>query len=172
MTRRRLRTRFLHQLRSERGQALVEFALLAPVLFVVLFAVLDFGKAMNYWNDETHLAATGARYAVVNTGVPGTCPDGSTPGTLQAYIKCQADTAQLRQSATVCISAPHSPPQVNDPVTVTIKQRYTFLPLIGTFIGQSGSFTLRGSATMRNEADLVNTTPNYSLGSGGTGSCP
>jgi hypothetical protein len=28
--------------------------------------MVDFGKAFNYWNDETHLANEAVRYAVVN----------------------------------------------------------------------------------------------------------
>ena len=30
-----------------RGQALVEFALVAPLLLVILFAMLDFGRTFN-----------------------------------------------------------------------------------------------------------------------------
>ena len=53
---------------DERGAALVEFALVVPILLVLLMAMLDFGKAFNYWIDETQLASSGARWAVVNTG--------------------------------------------------------------------------------------------------------
>jgi Flp pilus assembly protein TadG len=51
---------------SEDGAALVEFALILPILVVLLFGMLEFGKAFNYWIDETHLANEGARWAVVD----------------------------------------------------------------------------------------------------------
>ena len=40
---------------EERGVALVEFALVAPILLVLLFGMLDFGRVFNYWIDATHL---------------------------------------------------------------------------------------------------------------------
>ena len=145
---------------GERGVALVEFALVAPILLVILLALLDFGKVFNYWIDETHLASSGARLAVVNSA-PGACPDGSTAATLQAYIKCQADTGELRAGgssttgARVCISFPpvtgHSSPLVGDPVRVTVWANYRWLPLIGEKISRA-SADIVGEATMRLEA--------------------
>ena len=44
----------------------MEFALVLPLLLLLVFGMLDFGKAYNYWNDATHLTAEGARYAAVN----------------------------------------------------------------------------------------------------------
>jgi Flp pilus assembly protein TadG len=94
---------------DDSGAALVEFALIAPLLLILLFGMIDFGKAFNYWIDETHLANEGARWAVVNKN-----PAGS--GTLQQYIQQQADTPELRTGGTasvpnpmqVCISFPRS----------------------------------------------------------------
>ena len=56
-------SRFLPHRRTphgrEAGVALVEFALVLPLLLVILFGMLDFGKAFNYWIDTTHLANSG-----------------------------------------------------------------------------------------------------------------
>lgn len=154
---------------DESGVALVEFALVVPVLLVLLLAMLDFGKAFNYWIDETQLASSGARWAVVNAS-PGQCPDGTTPTTLQAYIQCQADTQELRNGGTnsvvnkakVCISFPpvsgHSSPLVGDPVRVTVSVGYTWLPLISQRINIAAT-TISGSSTMRLEAP-----PTYTAG--------
>ena len=149
--------------------ALVEFALVVPVLLVLLLAMLDFGKAFNYWIDETQLASSGARWAVVNAS-PGQCPDGTTATSLQAYIQCQADTQELRNGGTnsvvnkakVCISFPpvsgHSSPLVGDPVRVTVAVGYTWLPLISQRINIAAT-TISGSSTMRLEAP-----PTYAAG--------
>src|SRR5215210_4185151 len=58
--------RSLRTLTDESGAVLIEFVLLLPLLLVLLFGMLDFGKAYNYWIDETHLANEGARFAAVN----------------------------------------------------------------------------------------------------------
>src|SRR5205814_6639181 len=95
------------RLSDARGVALAELALVLPILLVLLLGMLDFGKAFNYWIDETHLANEGARFAEVNN-VPG-------GGSLQSYILSQADTNELRNGGTssvparaqVCVSFPN-----------------------------------------------------------------
>ena len=154
--------RLLGPLSGEKGTSLVEFALIVPILLLVLFGLLDFGKAFNYWNDETHLAAEGARWAVVNSNPGG--------GTLQ-----QADTSELRSLATVCISFPSGTSNVGDPVTVTVKARYPWIPFLrsrihilgGTYVQLTLPGDITGTATMRLEAPPTK----YAAGSGGTGTC-
>lgn len=151
---------------DQKGTSLVEFALILPVLALILFGVLDFAKAFNYWNDETHLAAEGARWAVVNSN-PATSGQ-----TLQQYLQQQADTTELRSLAVVCVSFPTNSStgtsgQVGDPVTVTVRSRYTWLPFVSSRASLSPSTTITGSATMRLEAPPTA----YSAGSGGTGTC-
>src|SRR5262245_43349664 len=87
----------IRRLREERGVAMVEFALVAPLLFLLLFGVLDFGRAFAYWNAEQQMANQGARLAAVNATGPWTCPDeDKTPAsTLPSYIQCQAITREL-----------------------------------------------------------------------------
>ena len=60
-------SRVRRRLRSERGQAAVEFALVVPLLCLIIVAILHFGKVMNYWLDLNHVASEGARKAAVNT---------------------------------------------------------------------------------------------------------
>jgi Flp pilus assembly protein TadG len=121
-------------LRSEDGQALAEFALVLPLLVLLLFGMLDFGKAFNYWNDATHLSAEGARFAVVDRK-----PDPASTASLQAQIRDQADTAELRNGGTpavgspaqVCIDFPNGTTNVGDPVRVRMRFTYNWLPFIG-----------------------------------------
>src|SRR3954454_12489794 len=88
-------------LNDQSGQALVEFALVLPLLVLLLFGMLDFGKAFNYWNDATHLSAEGARFAVVDRK-----PDPASTASLQAQIRDQADTAELRGGGTSAFASP------------------------------------------------------------------
>jgi Flp pilus assembly protein TadG len=142
--------------RSEDGVALVEFALILPVLALMLFGMLDFGKAFNYWIDETHLANQGARWAVVNKNP-------ASSGSLQEYIRDQATTAELRDGGTpsladpvqVCVSFPNGTSNVGDPVRVTLTATYRWLGLITSQTSLTET-TITGSATMRLEARPTN----------------
>lgn len=52
---------------NERGATLVEFAICATVFITVMFAVLEFGRALWVHNALTDAARRGARYATLNT---------------------------------------------------------------------------------------------------------
>ncbi|MFP5255711.1 MAG: TadE/TadG family type IV pilus assembly protein [Acidimicrobiia bacterium] len=52
--------------RGERGAALIEFALIAPVLFLLIFGIIEFGWAFFQMLDIRHGAREGARLAAVN----------------------------------------------------------------------------------------------------------
>lgn len=53
--------------KSERGSTLVEFAIGATVFLTVMFAVLEFGRALWVHNALSDAARRGARYAVLNS---------------------------------------------------------------------------------------------------------
>jgi len=144
---------------DERGVALVEFVLVLPLLLVILFAMLDFGRVFNYWIDATHLSNEGARWAVVNNNP-------NTAGTLQAYIQQQGDTNELRNGGTssvpdpleICIAFPNGA-AVGQPVNVTASLTYNWLPFLSSdwsyeFFGHKLplSSDVTGTSTMRLEA--------------------
>jgi Flp pilus assembly pilin Flp len=149
---------FRFRARDEHGAALVEFALVAPILFLVLMAILDFGRALNYWIDATHLASEGSRFAVVNR-----CPSGTPGGTcLQTYIRNQADTNELKNGSgnpsfgvssplQVCITFPNGTSGVGDPVRVATSFSFHWIPLLNL-----GTSTIGTSSTMRLEAVPTN----------------
>jgi Flp pilus assembly protein TadG len=53
--------------RKERGANLVEFAILAPLLFALLFGIVDFAWILGQYQDVRHGAREAARLAAVNT---------------------------------------------------------------------------------------------------------
>ncbi len=53
-------------LHDEGGAALVEFALIAIILLVLVFGMVDFGRAIYAKNSITHAAREGGRYAAVH----------------------------------------------------------------------------------------------------------
>jgi Flp pilus assembly protein TadG len=52
--------------RKSRGQTLVEFALVFPLLILLLMGIFDFGRAIFLYNSLTNAAREGARLALVN----------------------------------------------------------------------------------------------------------
>ena len=134
--------------RKEDGAVLVEFAIVVPVLLLLVMGMLQFGILLNAWIDETHLTSSGARYAAVNQN-----PGASSGLTLQDYIEQTADTQDLKDTATVRICFPAGTSEIGDPVKVTMSYAYQLLPLLGGTL-----MTVRGDATMRLEAVPTNFT--------------
>ncbi len=62
-----------------RGQALVEFSLVAPILFLLLFSVVEFGRYIYYSNVLSDATREGTRYAIVH-GSAASCKSGPLPG--------------------------------------------------------------------------------------------
>jgi Flp pilus assembly protein TadG len=144
---------------DDRGASLVEFTLVLPVLALLFFGMLDFGKAFNYWNDTTHLSNEGARWAAVNKAFSGT--------TLQDYIASQADTAELRDGGTgsvasgvqVCVDFPDGTSDVGDPVEVKVRSSYHLMSFLGSEIDVL-DIPLEAKATMRIEQSPTNYSAN------------
>lgn len=72
-------------LRDERGGAMVEFALVVPLLLVLMMGIIDFGRAWNVKQALTDAAREGARRAVVRDGAVKT-GTAEAPGTVPAII--------------------------------------------------------------------------------------
>lgn len=82
--------------RKDRGAQLVEFALLAPLLLLLLLGIIEFGWLFSQNNDVRHGAREGARAAAVNLG------DNAT-------IRAAAcDSMDLTSAVTVEFTAPAS----------------------------------------------------------------
>jgi Flp pilus assembly protein TadG len=143
------------------GVALVEFALVLPLILLLLLGMIDVGKALNYWNDETHLANEAARAAAVNRSpVPGT--------TINDAVKNESDSSELRNGGTSSISSPgvriciwfpnnfdtsDDPARdhaTGDPVEVKVSAKYNWLAyLVGR--GLRASSTITATSRMRLE---------------------
>jgi Flp pilus assembly protein TadG len=173
-------TRLRHRLFAQQGTAMVEFALILPILLFLVLGIVDFGRAINYWNDVNQIAADGARFAAVNKN-PGA--DLATPITdFRQWLRSQAETSELKdgtiaggdpadcpdagntsecsQSVTsklkVCVepAVPGEPLTVGHPVRVRVESSYNLIP----FLGQNtaiGSVAIKGSAVMRLEQNYT-----------------
>jgi Flp pilus assembly protein TadG len=52
--------------RRQEGAAAVEFAIVASLLFLLIFGIIDFGFAFHAWNNTANAAREGARRAAVD----------------------------------------------------------------------------------------------------------
>lgn len=139
-------------LAREDGQALVEFALILPLLLLIVMGILWFGRALNYTQDETRLTNVAARYASVDQVPP------NASGSLASWLRSEADSKELREGTgdvegapKVCIEYPNGT-NVGEPVKVTMTATFKWLPLLK--LGASSAIT--GSATMRIEVPPTN----------------
>ena len=98
----------VRRLKSRRGQTLIEFAFVLPIILVLFFALVDFGIAIDRRITLQHAVREGARYAAVHSDtndirqltvdqaqgiieqcdVTVTYPDGTNPGD---SVRIQAD---------------------------------------------------------------------------------
>jgi hypothetical protein len=72
-----------------RGQAMVEFALMAPIFFLLFIGVLDFGRAGYYYATTSALARTTARMAAAFNDSAGFSASDIQTSTL-AQVKSEA----------------------------------------------------------------------------------
>lgn len=79
---RRLRT----LLRDTRAAALVEFAIIFPVLILLLFAMIDFGRAFFLRNNLVAAVREGARAAAVQMSPDPCSNDANIIAVTQAYV--------------------------------------------------------------------------------------
>lgn len=90
--------------RQQSGAAMVEMALVLPILLLLVLGIVDFGRALNYWNDTNQVAGQAARYAAVNTNPGGVNGAMTSDDAFFNWIRCQAETAELRGPDSGCPS--------------------------------------------------------------------
>ena len=134
--------------RSERGQALVEFAIVFPLLMLLVIGIIEFGRAWNAHQVVTDAAREGARRAVINSS---TITQDSVTDRIREYIGLAGFDGGLAS-----ITYPDGfKTGSGNPTAVRIEFPYQFVflrPLIDAALGTSnGVVTLATEARMRNE---------------------
>jgi Flp pilus assembly protein TadG len=116
-------------MRDEQGQAMTEFAVVLPIVALVLFAIVQFGIAFNNYLTLTDAVRRGARTAAVSRQT------GSGASTTVAAVKQAA--ADLNQSKlNVSVNSAWGP---GDDVSVTATYPYA-ISLFGLVVA-SGNLT-------------------------------
>ena len=144
---------------------MVEFAIAAPLLFLLLFGIIDFGWAFSQNLDVKHAAREGARLAAVNAA-GGTDPDDRLDELIRLIRErstelTDADTQVYVELADGPADANSTSADIGDSVVVCM--RYPLRSVTGvTTIFLPGYLTTK--AVLRMEK-----IPNFSTGDGSSG---
>lgn len=122
----------------EVGQALVEFALVLPMLILLLMGMFDLGRGVYAYNVVASAAREGARYAVVKP----TDPTGVRTKALA--VTPALDQTQLAMDAMACKDQSGNTSSCTIGNNVTITVRYRFRPITAFF----ATLNLVGKSTM------------------------
>ncbi len=96
----RHRPRHRHSAAGPHGQSLTEFALVAPLFFMLLFGIIVIGIAVFYQQQIENSAREGARFASINTAtsrcpvVSNRSPDPAVLPLPNSYSACDAPSAR------------------------------------------------------------------------------
>jgi Flp pilus assembly protein TadG len=125
---------------GETGAALVEFAIILPVMLVILLGIIDLGRVFYTYESLANAAREGARYCSLYPG--------DSSGTTARV------TAELYPNLTPS-SISTCPDQSSGPVTVTVQAEFSLVtPLMDDVVrgvsnnSVDGPLTLEASATM------------------------
>jgi Flp pilus assembly protein TadG len=124
---------------NQRGQAVVEFALVLPLLLLLVFGATEFSRAWLAMNTISAASREGCRLAVV------TGPDVAAV-TARVNDVCAAGRVT---PTNITVTGPGVDPERR--VTVTVECDFQVIPgtILGTF---SGTIPLRTQAVMRHES--------------------
>lgn len=152
--------------RKSRGQAMVEFSLLAGLLFLLIMGIFDFGRAIAVYINIAEAAHEGARQLVLRSNYASTYPD---------TVIVNATLAKIGGGGMVltedpCLAPPTPCTTPSTPTTpntgyiwitpnrttgnhlVTVRVTYLFAPMTGMISDLVGpSFIMQAGSSMRAE---------------------
>jgi Flp pilus assembly protein TadG len=134
---------------GERGAVAVEFALVFPVLILIILGILEFGFGYHAWDVTQNAAREGARVGAVDARVDDI--EARVRGTsnvldqslLHVTVQCQP-AAGGAFSSNPCADA-------GDVVRVTVVYRYDYITPLPNFVSMGDSMTLTSVSEARFE---------------------
>ena len=123
--------------RRERGQSLVELALVLPVFLVIVMATIDFGWAFNNYITVTNAAREGARLGAI--------------GSTKADIESKA-TAKAPSGATA--TATGAGGASGSEVKVKVEYNYTYIPPLGGLLSLLSGGSVSNSINLASETSM------------------
>lgn len=129
----------------DEGQAVVELALVAPIIILLLVGIFEFGRAWSAHQALTDAAREGARAAVV-------ADLGVSEDSVRAIVRNALTRGSLDGSRAV-VTLAGVDGGTGEPARVEVRYPYQFglLKPLGAVLGNGGTVTLATAFVMRNE---------------------
>ena len=124
---------------NNRGQAIVEFALILPILALLVMGIIEFGLFFNSYINITFASKEGARLASLDAN--------ATTASIEASIQA---TMPAMKNLAVTITPP-APRTTGYPVAVAVSTQHTFSSPIISSLMPSNPYTISASTTARSE---------------------
>jgi hypothetical protein len=150
--------RILHRQRSARGQGLVEFALIVPLLMLVLLLGLDLGRVFFGWVGLTNASRIGASFAAAHPAAWGSPGSASERASYEEQIL--ADAAALNCTLPGTLPAPSFPTgtELGDSAEVTLTCSFTLItPVLSALLGNT--ITISSNSVFPVRAGIAATVP-------------
>ena len=117
-----------------RGQAVTEFALVLPIMLLILFASFDFSRAIYAYNTISDAARTGARLAIVNQDCAQIQGEAVNQGLALGLTTADVQVDFINSSGTV--SCPGTKRGVGDIAQVSVTYSYSAVtPILSNIVG-------------------------------------
>jgi Flp pilus assembly protein TadG len=130
---------------------LVEFALVAPLFFLLLFGVLDFGRLFNTQITLQNALREAGRFAVTGQSLPGLSRVDSIIQKAQQASGMTLNPSDIQISSTSTNAGPGRAGGPGDTVTISLSYDLHLLtPIIGKFF-PNGVYHFTVSTTFKNE---------------------
>jgi len=133
------------RLQREKGSAGVEFALLLPIIVLLVFGMMEVGVALYDVQIIKNASREGARAGIINVDPK------PTELQIEDVVKTYLTNASLDLSKLKDIVVDGEGGASGEPLTVTVIYAYDFNVLPGLITDFAGSIDLQGSVVMRNE---------------------
>ena len=139
--------------RDDRAQALVETALVLPLLLLLIVGLFDIGRAIWLSNTLATAVREGSRYGVVHGALSGS-PTGPGAASYTPPDTDTAITAQVRYYATgvpnnLTVQSTWPDGNANRGSRIVVSASFPFTPILSqVFLGGGLGITLRSSSTL------------------------
>lgn len=129
--------------RKHCGQSLVEFALCAPIFFILVFGIVDFGMGLRAWIAVTNSAREGARYGAVTCATSDADED-----KVVTAVKATAGGLAITD-----VTVTNCPGNSTDYIKVEVEYEYEFITPLGGMLSIFGG-GLPDSVTLTSVSDM------------------
>lgn len=138
--------------RGQRGAVAVEFALIFPVLVLLVLGIIEFGTGYHAWDATQNAAREGARLGAVDPSLSEITDRvrGTTSFLNQADLTV---TIQCQRNSGPFSACPNNPAQwvEGDIVRVAVEYHYDYITPLPRFVGMGPDMRMRSVAEARFE---------------------